>query len=113
MWERVLDLSELSRLQPPSPLLSFMCAARRGPTTKSWLAPPIRARDQTGRQRPSLWPLDARWGQSNKSLAIGSGTGVGIVGVGFFFKKKVNPHTGTDMAGDGDNQASFSFPVQL
>jgi hypothetical protein len=65
MWERVLDLSELSRLQPPAPLLSFMCAARRGPTTKSWLAPPIRARDQAGRQRPSLWPLDARWGQSN------------------------------------------------
>jgi hypothetical protein len=31
----------------------------------SWLAPPIRTRDQTGRQRPSLWPLDARWGQSN------------------------------------------------
>jgi hypothetical protein len=61
----VLDLSELSRLQPPAPLLSFMCAARRGPTTKSWLAPPIRARDQAGRQRPSLWPLDARWGQSN------------------------------------------------
>jgi hypothetical protein len=67
MWERVLDLSELSRLQPPAPLLSFMCAARRGPTTKSWLAPPIRARDQAGHQRPSLWPLDARWGQSNTS----------------------------------------------
>jgi hypothetical protein len=30
------------------------------------LAPPIRARDQAGRQRPSLWPLDARWGQSNR-----------------------------------------------
>jgi hypothetical protein len=68
MWERVLDLSELSRLQPPAPLISFMCAARRGPTTKSWLAPPIRARDQAGRQRPSLWPLDARWGQSNTTF---------------------------------------------
>jgi hypothetical protein len=35
----------------------------------SWLAPPIRARDQAGRQRPSLWPLDARWGQSNKGTS--------------------------------------------
>jgi hypothetical protein len=30
MWERVLDLSELSRLQPPAPLLSFLCAQRDG-----------------------------------------------------------------------------------
>jgi hypothetical protein len=65
MWERVLDLSELYRTQPPAPLLPLICAAQRRPTTMSWLAPPIRARDQMGRQRPSLWPLDARWGQSN------------------------------------------------
>jgi hypothetical protein len=67
MWERVLDLSELYRSEPPTPLLPLICAARRGPTTMNWLAPPIRAWDQAGRQRPSLWPLDARWGQSNKT----------------------------------------------
>jgi hypothetical protein len=49
----------------PQPLSSFyLCAARWGPTTISWLAPPIRARDQTS-QRLGLWPLNARWGQSN------------------------------------------------
>jgi hypothetical protein len=64
-----IGFAELCRQEPPAPLLPLICAARRGPTTKSWLAPPIRARDQAGRQRPSLWPLDARWGQSNNSLS--------------------------------------------
>jgi hypothetical protein len=68
MWERVLDSLNSVISEPPAPLLPLMCAARRGPTTMSWLAPPIRARDQAGRQRPSLWPLDARWGQSNTPI---------------------------------------------
>jgi hypothetical protein len=56
--------SELCRVCP-QPLSTFcICAARQGPTTISWLAPPIRARDQTG-LRLDLMPLDARWGQSN------------------------------------------------
>jgi hypothetical protein len=61
-----IGFAEHCRQEPLAPLLPLICAARRGPTTKSWLAPPIRARDQAGRQRPSLWPLDARWGQSNR-----------------------------------------------
>jgi hypothetical protein len=49
MWEREKDYDELSLLYP-QPLSSFCIrAARRGPTTISWLALPMRARDQTGR----------------------------------------------------------------
>jgi hypothetical protein len=34
-----IGFAELYRLEPPAPLLPLICAARRGPTTKSWLAP--------------------------------------------------------------------------
>jgi hypothetical protein len=53
MWERVLDFSELSRIDPSAPLLPFNMRSATGATTKSWLAPPIRARDQAG--------LSGRW----------------------------------------------------
>jgi hypothetical protein len=64
MWERELDHSELRRVCPQP--LSIFCirAVQQGPTTISWLALPIRVRDQTG-LRLGLIPLDARWGQSN------------------------------------------------
>jgi hypothetical protein len=65
MWEREIGHNELRRVCP-QPLSTFCIrAARQGPTTISWLVPPIRARDQTG-LRLGLMPLDARWGQSNK-----------------------------------------------
>jgi hypothetical protein len=64
MWERELGYSELRHVCP-QPLSSFcISAVRQGSTTISWLAPPIRARDQMG-LRLGLIPLDARWGQSN------------------------------------------------
>jgi hypothetical protein len=64
MWEREIGHSELRRVCP-QPLFTFCIrAVRQGPTTISWLVPPIRARDQTG-LRLGLIPLDARWGQSN------------------------------------------------
>jgi hypothetical protein len=69
MWERELGHSELRRVCP-QPLSTFCIrAVRQGPTTISWLAPPIRARDQTG-LRLGLIPLDARWGQSNTDLSL-------------------------------------------
>jgi hypothetical protein len=64
MWEREIGNSEFRRMCP-QPLSTFCIrAARQGPTTINWLAPPIRARDQTG-LRLSLMPLDARWSQFN------------------------------------------------
>jgi hypothetical protein len=64
MWKREIGHSELRHVCP-QPLSSFRIrAARQGPTTISWLAPPIRARDQTG-LRLGLMPLDAHWSQSN------------------------------------------------
>jgi hypothetical protein len=64
MSEREIGHSELHHLCP-QPLSTFCIrTTRQGPTTISWLAPPIRARDQTG-LRLGLMPLDARWGQSN------------------------------------------------
>jgi hypothetical protein len=64
MWEREIGHSELHRFCP-QPLSPFCIrAVRQGPTTISWLAPPIRARGQTG-LRLGLMSLDARWSQSN------------------------------------------------
>jgi hypothetical protein len=69
IWERELGYSELHRVCP-EPLSSFCIrVVRQGPTTISWLAPPIRARDQTG-LRLGLIPLDARWGQSNRKKRL-------------------------------------------
>jgi hypothetical protein len=53
------------RLTRPDPSPPFICVqCDRGPTTMSWLAPPIRARDRTG-VGLSLDLLGARSGQSN------------------------------------------------
>jgi hypothetical protein len=64
---RGLRIQRTSSSRSPSPSPPFNVRSATGATTIGWLVPPIRARDQAD-QRPSLWPLDARWDQSNRNL---------------------------------------------